>query len=149
MYGAVVLLALYVVMVVGWAIRPLHDSVPVGTDWSPTVAVPPKAQRQVSQRVSCNSLFADSPRGNDQLPTLTPQPEGRRALAYEREPCDLVQRDARLVFALDSIVTLVLLAGLLVYAVRKSEPHADDPVGPSEPVVRMNPVPSHSAPSTV
>jgi hypothetical protein len=78
-------------LVVLWAARPLTDTVPVGMDWTPTLQQPPATQRLVSQEVECNTLFDSSARDDEPLPTLTPQPEGRAALDYQRET---VQRRA-------------------------------------------------------
>jgi hypothetical protein len=113
--AAAVMLVYFAVLMAVWAFRPLDDTVPVGTDWTPTTAVPPEGQRLVSQAVECNTLFADTPRSKA-LPDLTPQPEGRAALAFQREPCELVHTNARRLLAMNVVgvglvvVTLVLLA---------------------------------------
>lgn len=111
---AFVALIVHFALVVGlWAVRPLEDSIPVGMDWSPTVQDPPAPQRLVSQDVECNSLFDSSPRPDEPLPVLTPQPEDRAALAFQREPCELVHSQARIVFGLDLIFTIAALTGIV------------------------------------
>jgi hypothetical protein len=110
---AMAAIVVHFALVVGlWAVRPLEDSIPVGMDWSPTVADPPAAQRLVSQDVECNSLFDSSPRPDEPLPELTPQPEGRQPLDFQREPCELVHSQARIVFGLDVLFTIGSLTGL-------------------------------------
>lgn len=94
-----------VVMV--WALRPQTDTVPVGIDYN---LVPPAA---VTQDVECNELFAASA-ARGALPTLTPQPEKAPALDFQRSPCALVQRNGRIVFGLDVVFYLVLVAGAVV-----------------------------------
>ena len=111
---AFVAVLVHLALVIGlWAARPLEDSVPVGLDWSPTVQDPPEPQRLVSQDVECNTLFASSARPDEPLPTLAEQPEGRPALDYQRDPCELVQRQARIVFGLDVLFTAGALTALV------------------------------------
>lgn len=111
---AFVAVVLHAVLVVAlWAVQPLEDNVPVGVDWSPTALVPPQNERLVSQQVACNSLFASSARPDEPLPTLVSQPEGRQPLEYQREPCELVQQQARIVFGLDVAFTIAALVGLV------------------------------------
>jgi hypothetical protein len=94
-------------LVIMWAVRPQTDTVPVGLDHNVT---PPAA---VTQDVECNELFASSAvRGA--LPTLTPQPDTVPALDYQRRPCALVQRNGRIIFGLDVVFYLVLVAGAVV-----------------------------------
>ncbi|MBI5088442.1 MAG: hypothetical protein HZB15_06145 [Actinobacteria bacterium] len=105
------LLLYFALLMTVWAARPLEsDSVPVGVDWTPTTAVPAQPERNAVQVVECNSLF-DGDAFDEPLPALTPQPAGRPALAYQHEPCALIHRDARIVFAINA---LGLLAGLVV-----------------------------------
>ncbi len=124
--SAVGVVLLYLLLAFGWAARPLHDSVPVGTDWAPTVLTPPKPQQLVSQEVRCNSVFASSPRGSEPLPSLTPQPKGQPALDYQRPPCVLVQSNARTVFVIDTLFAIGVLA--LIGAVAMRRRGADDEV---------------------
>jgi len=107
----------FVVLMAVWAFQPLDDSVPVGVDWTPTTAAPPKPQREVSQAVQCNTLFDDEPR-DEPLPELTPQPEGRPPLGYQREPCVLVHSDARRNMAINTVGVLAVLGALGFLAVR-------------------------------
>lgn len=106
-----VLLAWYLCVLFLWALRPLEDHIPIGVD--------PVSHQAVSQTVTCNSLFAGSPRPNEPLPTLRPLlPLTGQQFAYERTPCTLVQHDARLVFALNSLVLLAAAGGLVAVAIR-------------------------------
>lgn len=109
--AAAAVVVAYLALVVGWAARPMYDSVPVGTDWSPTVLTPPKGQQLVSVEVTCASLFSGDTIGAP-LPTLQQQPEGRSPLTFERPPCELVLSDARNIFVLNTVVALGLLGGI-------------------------------------
>ncbi len=136
MIGATALLAWYLCVLLLWAVQPLSDAVPIGTDWSPTVLVPPKAQKQVSQAVDCNTLFAGSARDSSPLPGLNPQPQGRDALTYSRGACSAVQRDARIVFGLNTLFVLVALTGLILVTRRlgsqpSTAPPNDSDLAPS------------------
>jgi hypothetical protein len=109
----------YLVVVFSWAARPLHDSVPIGIDYTVTPNKP------VSQDVTCDTLFSGTSRSGD-LPTLRVQYdakgnrlEAKSQFAYQRAACDLVQRDARIVFGLDTLGAVVVEAGLLVFLFRK------------------------------
>jgi hypothetical protein len=116
-----------VVLSVVWASRPLEDSVPVGIDYTPAVAIPPSSPKLTSQVVECNTLFASAPRPDGPLPELTPQPEGFPELAYQREPCALVQADARRNLALNVVAVagaFVLLGWLFRRSRRASSPAA-------------------------
>jgi hypothetical protein len=118
MLMATVVLAVFSLALAVWAIRPLHESMYVGTDWTPTLLVPPEPSQDVYQEVTCNSLLSDAgPHGA--LPSLTPQPADKPPLAYPREPCTFVHSDARKTFAID--VVLVLAAfGTLAYLARRN-----------------------------
>lgn len=111
---AFVALIVHFALVVGlWAVQPLEDSIPVGIDWSPTVASPPEPQRLLSQDVECNSLFDSSARPDEPLPVLPVQPQDRPDLAFQREPCELVHSQARIVFGIDVLFTAGALAALV------------------------------------
>jgi hypothetical protein len=116
---ATLLVVLFAIAVGIWATRPLHESMHVGTDWTPTLLVPPQDAKEVQVEIECNSLLASSPRPDTPLPVLTPQPAGKPPLAYPREPCVFVHSDARRAFAIDVIVVLAAL-GTLVYLRRRS-----------------------------
>jgi hypothetical protein len=116
--AAVAVLFYFALLLVVWAGQPLDDFVPVGTDWAPTVAVPPGSQHLVSQRVICNTLFASDPRPEEPLPVLTPQPPGHFALEYQREPCALVHSNARLVFLISLLTVIIALALIVTLAIR-------------------------------
>ena len=127
-----VALAWYAAVVAGWAARPLDDTVPVGNlpGWEqvlraegapPPVPVAPGAV--VTREVRCGSLF-DGDRLDGPLPEL-PFPQ-----AFNREPCELIRGDARLVFAIDTIVlVLILLGGVLLLLRLRGRP--DEPPLPT------------------
>jgi hypothetical protein len=103
-----------------WALRPLHDWVPVGVDYS---VQPPK---QISVEVECNTVFESSPRDSTPLPALTPQPDKAPALDYQREPCELVHSQAQTLLVVDTAAAVVLygIAGWLMLRGRKSRARA-------------------------
>jgi len=111
------LLTAWFLVVAVWAVRPQTDAVPVGTDY--TLSPP----RLVSVEVRCNSLFDSSARPDVPLPTLTPQPATTppvSELAFQRTPCELVWRNARIVLAIDvAFYLLVMGAGIAVLARRR------------------------------
>ncbi len=113
-----VVVALNVAILALWALQPLKDSVPVGIDYSTLALNPPKAAIPVSQRVSCNSLFDSAARDGDPLPTLKEQPADRPALVYNREPCELVHQQARIVWGIDIAISLLVIAGCVVLIAR-------------------------------
>jgi len=110
--AAAALIVWYVVVLLLWAVPPLSDSIPVGLDRSPTMLVPPGNAKQISQTVECNSLFSDSARDPGPLPTLPEQPTSFAPLEYPRPACTAVQRDARIVFGLNTVFVLIGLVGL-------------------------------------
>lgn len=105
----------YIVILFSWALRPLHDSVPIGIDFN---AAP---QRLVSQKVTCNGLFASTAHDGT-LPTLRVLKDNGdpkfQQFSYQREACTLVQRDARIVFGLDTLGAIVVISGLLYFGLR-------------------------------
>jgi hypothetical protein len=121
---------LFVLLIVGWAVRPLSDSVPVGTDWTPTLAVPPKPQVLVSQRVTCNTHFSGRAVDGSSLPALTPQPKDHNQLQFTRPPCELVHSDAQRLLMFDSLFAAAVLGGLVAFAAHErkaSAAHAGQP----------------------
>jgi len=92
----------YIVILFTWALQPLEDSVPVGVN---------KDNTPVSVTVQCNTLFASTPHDGE-LPDLDVHQE------YNRAPCDVVQSDARKIFALDTLVAVGGVAVLVGFAVR-------------------------------
>ncbi len=134
----VALVAWYGVGVVPFALRPLSDAVPIGVDWSPTLKNPPKAQRQISQNVECNSLFDGSARDGSPLPALAVQPTDKPVLSYSRTACVNTQQQARIVFALDTLFLLAALTGLFVLYRRLNRLPAPPPM----PVITHLPLPS-------
>ena len=115
---AVGVLVYFVLLVTLWAARPLEDYVFVGVDWTPTTEVPPQSQKERWQRVECNTVFDSEPRSDEPLPALTPQPEGRQALAYPQDVCEHVHSNGRLMFVVDTVIVLVALAVIAVIALR-------------------------------
>ncbi len=101
-----------------WAVRPLTDSVAVGTDWTPTLLDPPQGQQEIRQEVECNSLLSSTARPDEPLPTLTPQPTDKPPLAYRRPPCEFVHSDARRTFAID-VLAIVIAIGVLAIAFKR------------------------------
>lgn len=125
------LVAWYVCVLLLWAVQPLSDAVPIGIDYSPNTLVPPKGEKQISQTVDCNSLFASSAKDSSPLPSLPVQPKDRDPLKYSRGACSPVQRDARIVLGLNTLFVLVALAGLVVLA-RRLTSHPLPPPLPTE-----------------
>jgi hypothetical protein len=103
--------AWYAVTFVAWALQPQNDSVPLGVDYSLTSPKP------VTDTVECNTLFESSPRDGTAgpPPTFAPQPGNAPELAYEREPCAAVHRQARGLFIANTALLVVvwILAGVL------------------------------------
>ncbi len=133
--AAIVAVVVYALVIsVFWAARPLEDAVPVGMDYSPLLLTPPEPQRLLSQDVECNTLFAGSARPDEPLPVLPTQPADRPPLDYQREPCELVQRDARVLLGLN-VVAVALALGGLVWALRRVRRGDLDPAPtPADPV---------------
>jgi hypothetical protein len=127
--AAAVIAVYFVLLIAVWAARPLHDSVPVGIDRTPTNAVPPEPEQAVFQRVECNSVIDRDARSDEALPTLKPQPEGLQALAYQREPCTLVHSEARTLLAINGLLVAVLL-GLLAFLAMRSRLSRPSPIDP-------------------
>ncbi|MGZ4672368.1 MAG: hypothetical protein ACXWBO_09005 [Ilumatobacteraceae bacterium] len=119
----------YACILIFWALQPLSDSVPVGVDYTL------KQPKFVSMTVDCKGLFDSSSRDGSPLPALKAQPKGSPALGYQREPCGVVHRQARLVFAADTIVFLAVVSGagwFLFWRPRSSSRQrlvGDQPVG--------------------
>lgn len=115
------LTAWFVIVLFAWAIPSQSDAVPVGVDQ--TLPQP----QPVSVDVHCNSLFDSAARDASPLPALKPQPKKNAPLAYQREPCALVHRNARLVFALDLVFFVaVIVAGALVLRRASRASRVDD-----------------------
>lgn len=102
-------LVVWYVVVIVWAVRPLSDSVPIGLD---------PDGRPMSQTVECRDLFAGTST-DGALPIVAAPNE------YTRGACSAVQRDARLVFGLDT-AAFVLGVAALVVARRRAHRFAAD-----------------------
>jgi hypothetical protein len=115
----------YICILALWALQPLTDSVPVGID------VTLKTPAAVSVEVDCNGVFESASRDDSLLPPLKAQPEGEPALKYQRQPCDLVHHQARIVFILDTLVFVGLMGGLGWFMLRgRRIPVNDNPIDP-------------------
>jgi hypothetical protein len=113
--GAGAAFAWYVCILIFWALQPLADAVPVGIDYTLKQPTP------VSVTVECNRLFDGAARGGA-LPALTVQPQDKPKLGYQREPCAIVHRQARMVFALDTASILVVVLVCVWLALRWRRP---------------------------
>jgi hypothetical protein len=122
--GAVVIA--YVLLVVFWALQPLDDAVPIGKN---------EDNVPQSQTVECNTLFDSSVRPDQPLPTLDALPAKFAPYEYNRTACHAVQRDARRIFALDTVIAVLLTIGLVLLALRQTQggPPAPLPPAPSSP----------------
>jgi hypothetical protein len=102
----------YLIVLFSWAIRPLEDAIPIGTN--------PATNQAVSKTVECNTLFAGNSHDGPlpTLPIILPLFVGQ--YEYNRAACDLVQKDARIVFGLDTLGMIVVIGGLLFFALRTS-----------------------------
>jgi len=101
------------VLVFGWALRPIDDTVPVVVDPTSELAVelaenpsatPEDAPR--AQLVTCNSLVDGSPRD-----TSEPLPELRADYVYDREPCTGPHAGARLAAVVNVLAVLAVVGG--------------------------------------
>jgi hypothetical protein len=103
-------LVVWIVVVTWWALRPVSDTVPTG-------AVK-RADRTVvltTKTVECDSPLSGSTRPTESWPALT----GGRA--YERTPCGITRENDRLIFAVDVLVAVAVLA-LLVKTWKPPQP---------------------------
>ena len=111
--GALATVVWYLLVLIFWALQPLSDSVPVGIDYTKVPAAP------VSVTVECQSLFGSAPLGDEPLPTLKEQPKNAPELAFQREPCVLVQQQARIIFALDTVAFAAVMVGFVWLSLRR------------------------------
>jgi hypothetical protein len=118
------ILVIFVLAVGVWSVMPLHESLNVGTDVTPTLEDPPGSPQQVTQVVECNNLWASSPGPDNPLPELTPQPPGVQPLGYPREPCVFIHGDARRALAIDVLVVVLAVIGL-GYVVKRRRSQSD------------------------
>ena len=98
-----------------WAVRPQSDAVPVGFD----TTLLPAPGRLSSIDVECKSLFGGRARADVALPTLNVQPEGVQPLAFQREPCELVQQNARIVVGIDLLFFVGVVGGIGMITMRR------------------------------
>ena len=125
--AACALVVWVLVLVFGWAIRPIEDSVPVVVDPASELAVvlaaapeltPEDVQR--SQLVTCNTLFDSMPRDPGiPLPPLPPD------FVYERVPCDAPHAGARLAAIANVLAVGALVAGW-IWISRRARGHGPD-----------------------
>ncbi len=106
-----VVVAWYAATVLLWAVKPLHDAVPSGNNTH---------DQPSSTVVHCNTLFDGDALSNAPLPTPEPPQQ------FTREPCGLVHRDAQRVFAIDTAVFALTLAGAGVFVLRRRRHAASD-----------------------
>ena len=113
MIAAAALVLWVAVLVFGWAIQPIDDTVPVVVDPTSELAVelaenpsatPDDAPR--AQLVTCNSLVDGSPRD-----TSEPLPELRADYVYDRVPCVAPHAGARLAAVANVLAVMVLIIG--------------------------------------
>jgi len=97
--------AWFAITLVVWAIRPLSDTVPIGVDYS----LP--ARKRVTSTVQCNTLFESPVRDAAPPPSFNPQPGNAPPLAYQRNPCELVHRQAQGLFYANVAVLLLVWIG--------------------------------------
>lgn len=114
---AAVLIGWYLCVIFLWAVKPLTDSVPVG--------IVKDTNSTVSQEVKCTTLFSSAARSTAPLPAV------EKPLAYTRSACGVVHSQARIVFAVDTFVLLLLLGALIVIAVRLRNSEAMPTVSPT------------------
>lgn len=116
--GALVLWVL--VLVFGWAIQPIDDTVPVEVDPNTELAAiltarpeltPPDAIR--AQLVECNSLLAADARD-----PAEPLPELPEDYIYARTPCVDPHNGARLTAVVNIVAVIALVVGWVVIARR-------------------------------
>lgn len=115
-----VALVVWIVLVTWWALSPVSDTVPTGSiKHSDGVIV------LTTQAVDCGAPLSGSATSTDSLPELT---GGRK---YERTPCELAHDNDRLIFAVDILVAIAVVA-LLVKTWKPSEPPepSDEPEAP-------------------
>ena len=93
---ALVGVLVWAALCVAWSTRPLVDTVPTGR----------VNDEQTSQEVECHSALSASDGPAERLPTLEPP------RLYEREPCRVAHRQARLMLGVDVVVALAASAAL-------------------------------------
>lgn len=111
--AAVALVAWVLVLLFGWALRPISDTVPVVVDPTSELAVvlaenpaltPDDAPR--AQPVECNTLFDAAARDvSEPLPVL------RVDYVYDRPPCESPHAGARLAAVVNAFAVVVMVAG--------------------------------------
>ena len=138
----------YLSVVFIWALRPLHDAIPIGLD--------PRTNAPVSKTVECNTLF-ESGAHDKPLPDLKltapvrdtlakdhknyvvsdpallkkyPQLAGWTGYVYNRTGCITVHNQARIVFGLDTLGYLVAMGAVGAVAVRLRRTPAPPPIKP-------------------
>lgn len=120
------------VLIFGWAIQPIDDTVPVEVDPSTELAAvladrpdltPPNAIR--AQLVVCNSLLANDAR--DAAEPLPPLPEN---YIYARTPCVGPHNGSRVAAAVNIVAVIALIVGWVMISRRfriDAEPETKTP----------------------
>ncbi len=137
MIAAIALVVWVLVLVFGWALRPIEDTVPVVVDPTSELAVilaenpsltPADAVR--GQLVQCNSLVDSAPRD-----LTEPLPELRPDYVYERVPCDGPHASARLAAVANVLAVIAMIAGWIFISrrMRTDPPIPATEAEPAEP----------------
>ncbi|HEY4331328.1 MAG TPA: hypothetical protein VGM78_02110 [Ilumatobacteraceae bacterium] len=130
-------LAWYLVICLAWAFRPLTDAQFVGNN--PVKGTP------VAQTVACNTLFAGTPRSKPlpDLKKISPNtPQGVTAAnltkypglatwggyVYTRTACVSVQRQARVLFGIDTGAFLIVIGAISAVAIRLRRREVEPPL---------------------
>jgi hypothetical protein len=124
MIAAGALVVWVAVLVFGWALRPIEDTVPVVVDPTTELAAilaanpsftPEDAPR--AQLVVCNSLIDSDPGPSEPLPELRPD------YMYDREPCVGPHAGARLAAVVNVLAAVAMIAGWIFVSRRtRTEP---------------------------
>lgn len=107
-------LAVWMVIVLAWGLRPMTDNVPL----VPTPDAPEEVAAQQTpqtQSVSCNTPLSGSSSVRGEPPALEPY------LTYTRPPCQDPLRSAQRLLILDLLVGLAAGGGLLWYWTRQRD----------------------------
>ena len=132
--AAAALVVWVVVLIFGWAVRPIDDTVPVVVDPTSELAVTLAAEPSATpsdapraQLVECNSLLDGAARDlSAPLPTL------RDDYIYSRTPCTDPHSDARLAAAVNVLAVIAIIGGW-IWVARRTSPQPASPA--SDPIL--------------